>query len=99
MTVGKVIVWMIVGALAVTIAGRLVTFSKAGFGVLTNIGVGMIGAIVGGALFRLFNIDLGLGEMKVTGEDLVAAFVGSLLCILIWWFVRRAKTTTPAPTT
>jgi uncharacterized membrane protein YeaQ/YmgE (transglycosylase-associated protein family) len=98
MTVGKVIVWMIVGALAGTIAGRLVTFSKAGFGTLTNIGVGMIGAIVGGALFRLFNIDLGLGEMKVTGEDLVAAFFGSLLCIVIWWFVKRSKASA-APTT
>jgi uncharacterized membrane protein YeaQ/YmgE (transglycosylase-associated protein family) len=98
MTVGKVIVWLIVGALAGTVAGRLVTFSKAGFGTLTNIGVGMIGALVGGAIFRLFNIDLGLGEIKVTGEDLVAAFVGSLLCIVIWWFARRTKTVA-APTT
>src|SRR5262245_60453433 len=61
MTVGKVVVWLIVGALAGTLAGRLVTFTRIGFGFLTNLGVGMVGALVGGALFRLFNINLGLG--------------------------------------
>jgi uncharacterized membrane protein YeaQ/YmgE (transglycosylase-associated protein family) len=29
MTIGKVVVWLIVGALAGTLAGRLMTFSKA----------------------------------------------------------------------
>lgn len=90
MTVGKIIVWMVVGALAGTLAGRLATFSKTGYGVLTNMGVGMIGALVGGALFRLFNIDFGLGELKVTFEDLISAFAGSLLVLAIWWLYRRS---------
>jgi hypothetical protein len=45
--------------------------------------------VVGGLLFWLFGIDLGLGELKVTFEDLISAFVGSLLCIGAWWLIRK----------
>jgi hypothetical protein len=37
------------------------------------------GAVVGGGLFWLLGIDLCLGEIKITFEDLTSAFVGSLL--------------------
>jgi uncharacterized membrane protein YeaQ/YmgE (transglycosylase-associated protein family) len=90
MSVGEIIVWLIVGALAGTLAGRLMTFSKRGFGFWTNIGVGMLGAVVGGFVFRLFHIDLGLATIKITFEDLISAFVGSLLCVIIWRLIRRA---------
>src|SRR6516225_11797023 len=87
--IGKIIVWLIIGALAGTLAGRLMTFSKQGFGLWTNIGVGMVGAVVGGLIFRLLHIDLGLGEIKITFEDLISAFVGSLLCIIAWRVIRK----------
>ena len=85
MTISKIIVWLIIGALA----GRLVTFSKQGFGFWTNLGLGMLGAVVGGGLFWLLGIDLGLGEIKITFEDLISAFVGSLLCVGAWWLIRK----------
>ena len=87
LTVGQVIVWFVVGALAGTLAGRLVTFKKEGLGRWTNIGVGMVGALIGGLIFKVFHINLGLGELKLTFEDLIAAFVGSLLFIVLWWLV------------
>ena len=89
MSVGKIVVWLIVGALAGTLAGRLMTFSKQGFGRWTNIGIGMLGALVGGFLFWLLGIDFGLGEIKITFEDLISAFVGSLLCIGAWPLIRK----------
>jgi uncharacterized membrane protein YeaQ/YmgE (transglycosylase-associated protein family) len=49
----------------------------------------MLGAVVGGGLFWLLGIDLGLGEIKVTFEDLISAFVGSLLCVVAWWLIRK----------
>jgi uncharacterized membrane protein YeaQ/YmgE (transglycosylase-associated protein family) len=88
-SIGEIIVWLIIGALAGTLAGRLVTFTKRGFGPWINVGVGMLGALVGGFLFRLFHIDLGLGEIKITFEDLISAFAGSLLCIFAWRLIRR----------
>jgi uncharacterized membrane protein YeaQ/YmgE (transglycosylase-associated protein family) len=96
MTISKIIVWLIIGALAGTLAGRLVTFSKQGLGFGTNLGLGMLGAVVGGGLFWLLGIDLGLGEIKITFEDLISAFVGSLLCVVAWWLIRkRAAPKTP----
>jgi uncharacterized membrane protein YeaQ/YmgE (transglycosylase-associated protein family) len=89
MTIDKILVWLIVGTLAGTLVGRLVTFSKKGLGFWTHVGLGMLGALVGGFLFWLFRIDLGLGEIKITGEDLVAAFIGSLVCLGVWWAIRK----------
>jgi uncharacterized membrane protein YeaQ/YmgE (transglycosylase-associated protein family) len=66
-------------------------FQKKGLGRWANLLVGVIGAVIGGELFKLFRIDLGLGELKVTFEDLIAAFLGSLLVILLWRTVTRFK--------
>ena len=88
-SIGEIIVWLIIGALAGTLAGRLITFTKRGFGFWVNTGVGMVGALVGGFLFRLFHIDLGLGEIKITFEDLISAFAGSLLWIIVWRLIRK----------
>jgi uncharacterized membrane protein YeaQ/YmgE (transglycosylase-associated protein family) len=85
---GAIIVWLIVGGWAGTLAGRLVTFKKQGLGRWTNIGVGLIGALIGGGIFKVFNINLGLGDLKFTFEDLIAAFSGSLLFLVIWWLTR-----------
>ena len=90
MTFGKFLVWLIIGALAGNLAGWVVTWRKEGLGRWLNLGVGMIGALLGGAIFHLFDIDLGLGEFKVSFEDLVSAFLGSLLCITLWWLIRRS---------
>jgi uncharacterized membrane protein YeaQ/YmgE (transglycosylase-associated protein family) len=91
MNIGQIIVWIIVGGFAGTLAGRAVTLKKEGLGRWANLLVGMAGAVIGGELFRLFRIDLGLGELKVTFEDLIAAFLGSLLVIFAWRIIARTK--------
>ena len=91
LTISQLIVWLIVGGLVGTLVGRLVTFKKEGFGFWTNLGIGMIGALIGGLFFRIFHIDLGLGEIKVSFEELIAAFLGSLLFVVVWWLVRKFR--------
>ena len=91
MNIGQIIVWIIVGGFAGTLAGRAVTFKKQGLGRWVNLLVGMIGAAIGGELVKLFRIDFGLGELKVTFEDLIAAFLGSLLVIFLWRIIARLK--------
>ncbi len=83
------IVWLIVGALAGSLVGKVVKRSREGFGRWTNLGVGLIGAAVGGFLFDLFGIDLGLGELAISFQDLVAAFVGSLIFLAGVQIVRK----------
>jgi uncharacterized membrane protein YeaQ/YmgE (transglycosylase-associated protein family) len=82
MSIGQIIVWIIVGGLAGALAGRLVTLKKEGLGRWVNFLVGIIGAALGGGAFKLFHINFGLGDLKVTFEDLIAAFLGSLAVII-----------------
>ncbi|MEI8373339.1 MAG: GlsB/YeaQ/YmgE family stress response membrane protein [Planctomycetota bacterium] len=91
LTVSQLVVWLIVGGLAGTLVGRLVTFKKEGLGFWTNLGVGMVGALIGGMVFRIFNIDLGLGEIRVSLGELIAAFLGSLLFVVMWWLVGKFR--------
>jgi uncharacterized membrane protein YeaQ/YmgE (transglycosylase-associated protein family) len=91
MNIGQIILWIIVGGFAGTLAGRLVTMKKEGLGRWMNLLVGMAGAVIGGELFKLFRIDFGLGELKVTFEDLIAAFLGSLLVVFAWRIILWTK--------
>ncbi len=101
LTLGELIVWLIVGGLAGNLAGRLVTFKKEGFGRWINLALGMGGALIGGVLFNvvqsLFGIKFKWGELKITFEDLISAFLGALLLIVVWWSVRwyRGRNRTP----
>lgn len=82
---GNIIVWLIVGALAGTLTGMLIKRRKRGFGPFANIGIGMAGALIGGAIFRVFRIDLGLGRIAISFEDLIAACIGSLIFVFAMW--------------
>src|SRR5260370_7403065 len=84
-------VGIIVGGFGGTRGGRGVTWKREGVGRWTNLVVGMAGAVIGGELFRLFRIDFGLGELKVTFEDLIAAFLGSLIVIFAWRIIAKAR--------
>jgi uncharacterized membrane protein YeaQ/YmgE (transglycosylase-associated protein family) len=86
-----IVVWLIVGALAGSLAGMVVKRSKEGFGRLANLGIGLVGALVGGLFFKIFNINLGLRNIVVSFEDLVAAFLGSLLFLFVLWVVRKYR--------
>ncbi len=90
-TIGELIVWLVVGALAGSVTGMLVKRQREGFGRLGNLGVGLGGALIGGLLFNLFRIDLGLAEVSISLEDLIAALVGSLLFLGAVGLIRRTK--------
>ena len=90
-TIGELIVWLMVGALAGSVTGMLVKRQREGFGRLSNLGVGLSGALIGGLLFNLFRIDLGLAEVSISLEDLIAALVGSLLFLGAVRLIRRTK--------
>jgi uncharacterized membrane protein YeaQ/YmgE (transglycosylase-associated protein family) len=85
----ELIVWIIIGMLAGSLTGLAVKRSKKGFGWYINLGIGMAGALIGGFLFDLLNIDLGLANISVSVQDIVAAFVGSLIFLAILFFGRR----------
>ena len=89
--IAQLIVWLIVGAVAGSLCGRMVKGKKEGFGNWANLGIGLIGAVVGGLLFDLIGIDYGMSRITVSLQDLVSAVVGSLLFILGVWVYRKVQ--------
>jgi uncharacterized membrane protein YeaQ/YmgE (transglycosylase-associated protein family) len=92
-SVAQMIVWIVVGLIGGGLASRLITWDREGFGAFRNLGLGLIGALIGGLLFRWLDLLPGLDKISVSLRDIVAAVAGSLLVLLaIWLFRRYAKT-------
>ena len=51
--------------------------------------IGMAGALIGGALFNILKIDLGLANIVIRAEDLVSAFLGSLVFLGLFVVIRK----------
>jgi uncharacterized membrane protein YeaQ/YmgE (transglycosylase-associated protein family) len=89
----QVIVWLIVGLIGGTLAGGLVRGQREGFGWWTNLGIGLIGALVGGLLFHLFGILPSLDTIAVSLRDVLSAVSGSMLFLLgLWLWNKRGGT-------
>ena len=83
------IVWIIIGLLGGSLAGLIIKRERKGFGVLRNLGLGLIGALVGGLLFRLLRLFPELDKVTISLRDVVAAIVGSLLVLAALWLFQR----------
>ncbi len=71
----SIIAWVILGLIAGFIASKIV--NKAGEGVLLDIVLGVVGAIVGGFLFTTF------GAAPVTGLNVYSLFVAVIGAIVV----------------
>ena len=81
------IAWVVLGLVAGFIGSKLV--NKSGDGFLIDLILGIVGAVVGGFIFRLF------GASGVTGLNLyslLVAVIGAVVFLLIYHALfRRAK--------
>lgn len=83
----SIIGWLILGLISGFIASKIV--NKSGQGVIVDIILGVVGAVVGGYLFSQF------GAMGVTGFNLYSMFVaviGAIVVLVIYHAIagRRA---------
>ena len=90
-SIDQLIVWIVVGLLGGSLAGLLTTWERGGFGFLRNLGVGLVGALVGGLLFRLFGVLPNLDKIAISLRDIVAAVVGSLIVLMALWLWRKSR--------
>jgi uncharacterized membrane protein YeaQ/YmgE (transglycosylase-associated protein family) len=95
-TLGQVIVWAVVGLIGGTLAGAVATFTRRGLGPLRNLAIGLVGAVVGGLIFRLFDLFPKLDTIVISLRDVVAAFVGSLIVLLCLWAWQKSRGERPA---
>ena len=85
----SIIGWIVLGLIAGFIASQIV--NKQGEGLVMDIVLGIVGAIVGGWLFAAF------GGQGVTGFNLysmVVAIVGAVVVLLIYHAITGRRTTT-----
>jgi len=80
----EILYFVIIGALAGWLAGTLVR--GGGFGLLGDIVVGILGAVVGGYLFGVFGVSAGGGLIG----SLVVATVGAVVLIVILRAIKKA---------
>lgn len=76
-------IFLIIGLIAGWLAGKIMRGKS--FGLVGNMIVGVAGALVGGFLFSLLNIQTTLG---IIGE-LIAAVVGAMLLIYLISLIRK----------
>lgn len=88
-TLAQLIVWIVIGLIGGGLASRLITWDREGFGAFRNLGLGLVGALIGGLLFRWLNLFPDLDKISVSLRDIVAAVAGSLLVLLAIWLYRR----------
>ena len=84
-TLAQIVVWLMIGLIGGTVAGMAVKWQRTGFGFWTNFGIGLVGALVGGLLFRIFTLLPDLEQVAISLRDVAAATVGSLIFLVALW--------------
>lgn len=84
MDLQQTLVFLFIGAIAGWLAGQIL--KGGGFGLLGNIIVGILGAVVGGWLFKMFNISIG-GEWL---GPIVTATVGAVVLLFGISLIKKA---------
>jgi uncharacterized membrane protein YeaQ/YmgE (transglycosylase-associated protein family) len=84
MTLELILIWLLVGAIAGWLAGLIVR--GGGFGLVGDILVGIVGAVIGGWLLPRLGIVIGSGILSA----IVTAVIGAVILLLIVKLIRRA---------
>jgi uncharacterized membrane protein YeaQ/YmgE (transglycosylase-associated protein family) len=93
---GQVFVWILIGLIGGSIVGLLVKRERKGFGLFSNLALGLAGAFVGGLLFRLFGLLPALEQYAISLRDVVSAIIGSLIVLAArWYWLKRQNETLP----
>jgi uncharacterized membrane protein YeaQ/YmgE (transglycosylase-associated protein family) len=81
----SIISWIVLGLIAGFIGSKLV--NKTGEGLVLDIALGIVGAVIGGWLFSLFGMH---GVTGVNIYSLIVAIVGAVVFLVVYHAIRRA---------
>jgi uncharacterized membrane protein YeaQ/YmgE (transglycosylase-associated protein family) len=79
-----IIAWLIIGAIAGWLAGKIVEGS--GFGLIVDIIVGIVGAFIGGWLAGALGISIGGGLIS----SIIVAVIGAVVLLFVLRLIKRA---------
>ena len=86
MTLETVLLWAVVGLIAGWLASAVV---GGGYGVVGDIVIGVVGAFLGGFIFRELHVKVPFAGIPGT---IFVAFIGAMILLLIFRLIRRART-------
>jgi uncharacterized membrane protein YeaQ/YmgE (transglycosylase-associated protein family) len=87
MSIESIIIFLIVGAIAGWLAGLVV--KGRGFGLVGDIIIGIVGALIGGWLLPRLGIRISAGINNVEIGQFIEAFIGAVILLIILRLVRR----------
>ncbi|MBC8049688.1 MAG: GlsB/YeaQ/YmgE family stress response membrane protein [Chitinophagales bacterium] len=79
-----IIIWLIIGAVAGFLAGLIMR--GGGYGILGNIIIGILGAVLASVIFPSLNISLGSGIVN----EIVVATIGAIVLLFLLSLARRS---------
>ena len=79
-----IIAWLIIGAIAGFLAGKIV--KGGGFGLVVDIILGIVGAFIGGWLFGLMGLSLGNGLIG----SIITAAIGAVALLFAVRLIKSA---------
>lgn len=77
--------WIVLGLIAGFIASKIV--NREGSGIIVDIFLGIVGAVVGGSIFILLG-STGVGGLNL--HSLVVAISGAIVVLVAYHMIRRA---------
>jgi uncharacterized membrane protein YeaQ/YmgE (transglycosylase-associated protein family) len=83
MTLETILIWCVIGLIAGWLASAVV---GGGFGLIGDIIIGIVGAFLGGIVFRALHIGTPFHGMAGT---IFVAFIGAVLLLLLLRLIRR----------
>jgi uncharacterized membrane protein YeaQ/YmgE (transglycosylase-associated protein family) len=82
---GAIIAWLLIGLAAGWLAGRVM--NRGGYGMVVDVIVGLVGALIGGFVFGL----LGIGGFGFWGSMLVALLGACILIAIVRFSAARSQ--------
>ena len=79
-----IIAWLVIGAIAGFLAGKIV--EGGGFGLIVDIIVGIVGAVIGGYLAGVLGISIGGGFIS----SIIVAVIGAVILLFALRLIKRA---------
>jgi uncharacterized membrane protein YeaQ/YmgE (transglycosylase-associated protein family) len=85
MGIETILLWAVIGLIAGWLASAVV---GGGYGVIGDIVVGVVGAFLGGILFRALDLAVPFGGLPGT---IFVAFIGALVLLLLLRLISRTR--------
>lgn len=82
----SILAWIVVGLIAGFIGSKIV--NKTGSGLVVDLILGIVGAVVGGFLFNMFGAS---GATGINVYSIIVAVVGAVIVLLIYHAVVRRR--------